>query len=80
MERCQVYFLQERSNHKTRGSEKEAREEEGGSEEVREFVSVCVFLARALKFSSLLLPDILRYHGYRLAGDSPALSASLTLC
>lgn len=75
MERCRVYFLQEQSNHKTRGSE-----EEGGSEEVRELVSVCVFLAEALKFSSLLLPDILRYHGYMLAGDSPALSASLTLC
>ncbi len=31
-------------------------------------VYVCEILAGALKCSSLLLPDILRCHGYRLAG------------
>lgn len=79
-----LHFLLEHCNQTTWNTEKEAREEEGGSEggseRASERVCMCVFLAGSLKCSNLLLPYILRCHGYRLEGHSQALSAPLTLC
>lgn len=78
MERCRVIFpYRNRVIIKPGAQRKKPGRKREGSEEVGE----CVFLAGSLKRSSLLLPDILRYHGYRLAERNPApLSASLTLC
>lgn len=71
-----LYFLQEQSNHKTWHWEK--RRPRGRGRERGNRVWVSVFLAGAVKCSALLLPDILRYHGYRFTGHGPALSAPST--